>query len=124
MTRFARFLIAGGVGFLADAGMLTVLVHLFSMNPFLARILSIGFALSVTWLLNRTMTFGPSIRSIAAEGARYGSVGIGTSLVNYAVYSALIAAIPALPPLVALVAGSAVAMALSYLGYSRLVFGR
>jgi putative flippase GtrA len=124
MTRFARFLIAGGIGFLADAAMLTLLVHLFAMNPFVARVLSIGFALCVTWLLNRTITFGPSIRNIAAEGARYGGVGIGTSLVNYAVYSALIAAIPELPPLVALVAGSAIAMALSYLGYSRLVFDR
>ncbi len=55
-----------------------------SLNPFLARLLSIGFALAVTWLINRTVTFGPSSRHVAVEGARYGGVGIGTSLVNYA----------------------------------------
>ena len=104
--------------------MLATLLHLWSMNPFLARLLSIAFALTVTWLINRSMTFGPSRRHVAAEGARYGGVGIGTSLVNYAVYAALLAAVPALPPLAALVAGSAVAMALSYIGYSRLVFDR
>jgi putative flippase GtrA len=124
MTRPARFLVAGGIGFLADAAMLALLTGYFALNPFLARVLSIGFALSVTWLVNRSMTFGPSSRHVAVEGARYGSIGIGTSLVNYAVYSALIAAIPSLSPLIALVAGSAVAMALSYLGYSRLVFDR
>jgi putative flippase GtrA len=124
MKRLSRFLFAGAVGFLADAAMLATLLHLWSMNPFLARLLSIGFALTVTWLINRSMTFGPSGRHVAAEGARYGGVGIGTSLVNYAVYCGLIAAVPALPPLAALVAGSAVAMALSYIGYSRLVFDR
>lgn len=124
MSRVARFLVAGGIGFLADAGMLAMLTGPLRLDPFLARLLSICFALGVTWLINRTMTFGPSGRHVAVEGARYGSVGIGTSIVNYAVYSALIAAFPALPPLAALVAGSAVAMALSYLGYSRLVFDR
>lgn len=124
MSRVARFLVAGGVGFLADAAMLWVLTGMVSLDPFLARLLSIGFALTITWLLNRSMTFGPSSRPVAVEGARYGSVGIGTSLVNYAVYSVLIAAFPSLPPLVALVAGSAVAMALSFIGYSRLVFDR
>jgi putative flippase GtrA len=124
MSRIGRFVVAGGIGFLADAAMLALLTEALSVNPFLARIVSIGFALGVTWLLNRHLTFGPSSRHVAVEGARYGSIGIGTSLVNYAVYSALLAALPWLPPLAALVAGSAVAMALSYLGYSRLVFDR
>ena len=125
MKRLSRFLFAGGDRLprrRGNAG--DCCCTLCSMNPFLARLLSIGFALAVTWLINRSMTFGPSSRHVAAEGARYGGVGIGTSLVNYAVYSALLAAVPALPPLAALVAGSAVAMALSYLGYSRLVFDR
>ncbi len=92
------------------------------LGPLAARCLSIGFAIAITWLLNRRITFGPSGRGLAAEGARYGGVGIGTSLFNYAVYSALILAAPSLPPLAALAIASASAMALSYLGYSRLVF--
>ncbi len=80
--------------------------------------------LTVTWLLNRHLTFGPSSRGMAVEGARYGGVGVVTSIVNYLVYSALLLALPGLPPLAALAVASLVAMALSYLGYSRLVFDR
>lgn len=124
MSRLARFLLVGGIGFLADAGMLTVLTITLALDPFLARLLSITFALLVTWLLNRTMTFGPSGRHVAVEGVRYGSVGIGTSILNYAIYSTLIAIFPSLPPLAALIAGSVTATAFSFLGYSRLVFDR
>ena len=61
---------------------------------------------------------------IAVEGARYGGIGVTTSVVNYLAYSAALWALPALPPLAALVFGSAVAMVFSYLGYSRFVFDR
>lgn len=122
MTRVARFLVVGAVGFLADAGMLALLTAWLGIGPLLARIGSIAFALGVTWMLNRHVTFGPSRRAIALEGARYGGVGIGTSLINYSVYSGLMLAIPALPPVAALAVASVAAMALSYLGYSRLVF--
>ncbi len=58
------------------------------------------------------------------EGARYGGVAIAVSIFNYLVYSGLLIALPWVPPLAALVVASAAAMALSYLGYSRLVFDR
>ena len=83
-----------------------------------------SFALSITWSINRHLTFSPSGRGIAQEGARYGGVGIATSIVNYLVYCAILFALPAMPPLAALAIASLVAMALSFLGYSRLVFDR
>ncbi|WP_281407764.1 hypothetical protein [Mesorhizobium sp. CU3] len=49
---------------------------------------------------------------------------MATSIVNYLVYCTLLFALPALPPLVALAFASVVAMSLSFLGYSRLVFDR
>jgi putative flippase GtrA len=122
MRRIGRFVVVGAVGFLADAAMLALLTAALQLDPLVARLGSIVFALAVTWMLNRHLTFGPSRRTIAVEGARYGGVGIGTSVVNYLVYSALLLALPGLPPLAALAAASLVAMALSYLGYSRLVF--
>ncbi|RUT83463.1 GtrA family protein, partial [Mesorhizobium sp. USDA-HM6] len=94
------------------------------LGPLVARVLSIGFALTVTWQFNRHLTFAPSSRGIAQEGARYGGVGVATSIVNYLVYCAILLALPALPPLAALAVASIVAMALSFLGYSRLVFDR
>ena len=124
MGRLVRFMLTGGVGFVADAAALWLLIHTTPLGPLAARVLSIGFALCVTWQINRHLTFAPSSRGMAREGARYGGVGVATSIVNYLVYCAALFAMPALPPLVALAVASVVAMALSFLGYSRLVFDR
>ncbi|OLP57189.1 hypothetical protein BJF92_06595 [Rhizobium rhizosphaerae] len=121
MSRTLRFLGVGAFGFLVDAGTTLALVHL-GLNPFAARLLAILVALGATYLANRTVTFQVEGRANVAEGARYGGVGLMTSAINYLVYSAALALLPSLPPLLALATGSAVAMALSYLGYSRLVF--
>ena len=124
MSRVLRFAVVGGIGFIADAAMLALLLAATPLGPFLARLASVGFALCVTWLCNRTVTFGASARGMVVEGARYGSVGVTTSIVNYLVYCGLLLAIPDIPVLVALALASLAAMALSYLGYSRLVFDR
>ncbi|WP_192249376.1 GtrA family protein [Mesorhizobium silamurunense] len=124
MGRLTRFVLAGGIGFVADAAALWLLLAVTPLGPLVARVLSIGFALTVTWQINRHLTFAPSSRGIAQEGARYGSVGVATSIVNYLVYCAILFALPALPPLAALVIASLAAMALSFLGYYRLVFDR
>ncbi|RUV42559.1 MAG: GtrA family protein [Mesorhizobium sp.] len=124
MVRLARFVLAGGIGFVADAAALWLLLSVTPLGPLEARVLSIGFALTVTWQINRHLTFAPSSRGIAQEGARYGGVGVATSIVNYLVYCALLFALPSLPPLAALTVASLVAMALSFVGYSRLVFDR
>jgi putative flippase GtrA len=124
VNRLVRFIFAGGVGFVADATALWLLLAVTPLGPFVARVISIGFALSVTWLINRHLTFSPSSRGIAQEGARYGGIGIATSIVNYLVYCAILFALPSVPPLAALAVASLVAMTLSFLGYSRLVFDR
>ena len=124
MGRLARFVFAGAVGFVADAAALWLLLAVTPLGPFIARVLSIGFALCVTWQINRHLTFSPSSRGVGQEGARYGGVGVATSIVNYLVYCAILFALPAIPPLAALAIASLVAMALSFLGYSRLVFDR
>ena len=122
--RILRFVVVGSIGFVADAAMLALLLAATPLGPFVARLLSIGFGLTVTWLCNRTLTFRPSSRGMLREGARYGGVGITTSIVNYLVYGVLLLAMPSMAPLLAMVVASLAAMALSYLGYSRLVFDR
>ena len=124
MRRILRFAVVGGIGFVADAAVLALLIATTPLGPFVSRLVSIGFALTVTWQCNRRLTFGPSDRGIAAEGARYGGVGITTSIINYLVYCGLLIVLPGLPVLAALVLASLTAMVLSYLGYSRLVFDR
>ncbi|MDN2565314.1 GtrA family protein [Aquibium sp. A9E412] len=124
MRRFAGFGIVGGFGFLVDAGTLLALSGLLSVDPLAARVVSIACALTVTWLLNRHFNFGASSRPVAVEGARYGGIGAGTSVVNYAVYSLILLAAPWVSPILALAVASGLAMLVSFAGYTRFVFDR
>ena len=89
MKKLFRFLIAGGIGFVVDAGILLLLLRFTPIGPFGARAIAIPSALLATWFLNRNFTFGHSERSLAVEGFRYGSVGFTSALLNYALYSSL-----------------------------------
>ncbi|MGB3812731.1 MAG: GtrA family protein [Shinella sp.] len=124
MKRAFLFSIVGGAGFLIDASMLAWLLWATSLGPFIARIVAIATAMCFTFWLNRNFTFGRSGRGLAAEGTRYGGVGISAAILNYAVYSAIVLAFPALWPVFAVAVASLVAMVWSFLGYSRFVFGR
>lgn len=124
MRRVALFLVAGGIGFITDALVLSALLQFTPLGPFLSRAVAIAVAMGVTYVFNRHFTFGRSHRRLLSEGIRYGTVGTVTALVNYSLYSALLVATPALQPLAALVFASIAATALSFLGYSRLVFAR
>lgn len=122
MKRLFTFAVAGGAGFLVDASVLALLLWATPLGPLVARVFAIAAAMFFTFWLNRTFTFGRSHRGIAAEGTRYGGVGISAALLNYAVYSALVLAFPALRPVLAVAVASLVAMVWSFLGYSRFVF--
>ena len=120
--RFAKFGLVGGIGFAVDAAILAILLKTTPLDAFSARLFAIAVALSVTWFLNRTLTFRASGHSMGAEALRYGSVGIFGSVLNYAIYSAILIIMPQAGALTALCVASAAIMVLSYLGYSRLVF--
>lgn len=122
MRKLVRFAIAGGIGFLVDAGILTALLALTPLGPYIARLIAITLAMAATWAFNRNFTFDRSGRSLAAEGCRYGSVGVTAALVNYGLYSALLLSLPALQPLAALIVASFASMVFSFFGYSRFVF--
>lgn len=123
MRRLVLFVLAGGAGFLVDAGVLALLLKVTVLGPFAARVFAIAAAMLFTFWLNRTFTFGRSGRALAAEGARYGGVGLSAAVLNYAVYSALLLVFPTLRPVLAVAIASLAAMAFSFLGYSRFVFG-
>lgn len=119
--QFLRFLVVGGAGFLADAGALALLLSA-GLDPFVGRLLSIAVAMLLTWRLNRAFTFAPSERPQWVEGTRYAVVVGAASAVNWLTYSALLIIFPRLPPHAALAAGSIVALAFSYAGFSRFAF--
>ena len=121
--RIGPFLVAGAAGFLVDAGVLRLLISSAEWPELPARLVSIGIALFVTWRINRRFAFRAPGRGTVREFGRYLAVGASTSLLNFAVFAALVvfAGIAALP---ALAVASGTAMVASYLGYDRLVFGR
>lgn len=123
MRKLVWFVMAGGTGFAIDAGLTQLLIALTPAGPFVARIPAIMAAMAATWFLNRNFTFGRSSSSLATEGFRYWAVGITAALLNYGVYSALIYRLP-VQPVAAIVFASIAAMAYSFFGYSRFVFGR
>ncbi|MGO6986974.1 GtrA family protein, partial [Rhizobium leguminosarum] len=49
MKKLIRFTIAGVIGFLVDAGILSVLLALTPLGPFLARLVAIALAMASTW---------------------------------------------------------------------------
>jgi putative flippase GtrA len=124
MRRLFWFAIAGSVGFIVDIGVLMLLLHFTSLGPFSARAISIPMAVIATWKMNHTFTFDRTGRSLAAEGFRYGTIGITSAVLNYALYSAVLVSTPILRPTVALTLASAAATGFSFFGYSRFVFRR
>lgn len=122
MKKLIRFLIAGGFGFVIDAGLTYLLITKAGFSPFAARIPAILCAMGFTWAFNRTFTFEPSPHSLAKEGFRYWAVGVTSALLNYAIYSLLIHRLPMLQPVAAVVLSSMAATAYSFFGYSRFVF--
>jgi len=122
MKKLLRFGIAGGIGFLVDAGVLSLLLQTTPLGPFLARLVAIALAMATTWVFNRTFTFDRSGHSLAVEGFRYGSVGVTAALVNYGLYSALLLTLPDLQPITAMVLATAASVLFSFFGYSRFVF--
>lgn len=124
MKRFLRFLVVGGIGFVVDAGVTLGLLATGLFGPFSARFVAIALALLCTWFCNRNFTFGKSGHHVVREGVLYGSVGITSALLNYAIYSGLLLSMPMLRPIFALILASAAATLYSYFGYARFVFRR
>lgn len=124
MKRFMRFAMVGAIGFAVDVGVTLGLLATGLVGPFGARAAAIALAVLCTWFCNRNFTFGKSGHHVVREGVLYGSIGITSALLNYAVYSALLISFPMLRPLLALVLASASATAYSYFGYARFVFRR
>jgi putative flippase GtrA len=112
------FLIVGSLGFLTDLLVLLALMFV-GVAPVIARLLSISVAMTLTWALNRSFSFGASTRSAAQEYGRYAVIALIAAGVNYGVY---LIGLQYVTPTYAMIAGSAVAMTLSFTGYDRWVF--
>ncbi len=117
----------GGIGFVIDAGILSLLVHGFGVDPLLSRLVSFPSAMTATWYLNRRVTFSHAVsNNPGQEWFRYALVSVAGNLINFIVYVACLRGSHILYtyPEAALAIASIVALAFNYLGSSRYAFRR
>src|SRR3954468_11345691 len=92
--RFLIYLMVGTVGFIVDAGLVAIQVHILGIGPYVARGPSFAAAVTVTWLLNRAHTFkGLERHSPATAYRRYVLAQVVGVLTNLGVYAVAIAKI-------------------------------
>ena len=119
------FALIGGIGFIIDGGILTVLNSFFDVQLLPARIVSFSAAVTATWLLNRQRTFANSKSDrMAGEWGRYTAVnGIG-SLLNMGIFFWLVARYEFLAtwPLAALAIAASIALIFNFVASKYLVF--
>lgn len=121
LRRLAAFAMVGGIGFVVDASLTEAFVRL-GAGPYLGRALAVAVAIAVTYVLNRRVTFRAPAAGRPGRRLRYLVVSLVSITVNYLVYALAMATVAGLRPALAVALGSAIAMTMNYLGYSRLVF--
>lgn len=92
MTRkILCFGVVGSIGFLVDAGILTVASTYFDLSLFISRLVSFSIAVTVTWYLNRKFTFANlGDRGVVNEWVFYSILnGIG-ALINLSIFMWLV----------------------------------
>lgn len=125
MRQFTLFCVAGGIGFLVDAGVVQLLVAHFRFDPYLSRCFSFLCALTATWLFNRRITFTTRREeSVWREWLRYFTAMLGGFAVNYATYAALVYALPVVRawPVLGVAAGSIAGLFVNFLSSRHWVF--
>jgi putative flippase GtrA len=124
-ARFLKFSVVGTIGFVCDAGLLSIILATTNSGLLLARVWSFLFAATVTWALNRYFTFSET-RNPARhkEWVRYVALtGIGGG-VNYLTYAAAVLSLPLMAswPALAVALGSLVGLGFNYTTSRYLVF--
>ncbi len=123
--RFPGFIIVGAVGFLIDAGSLTVLMTGFGFGLYSARAVSFTLAVTATWYMNRRWVFDrTAAQKSGREYTSYLLVQVIGAAINLSVFVAAIELIPNLEkvPVIPLAAGAAVALIFNFGASSRFVF--
>lgn len=131
-AQFLRFATVGVKVSLIDAGGVYLLHYLFSTNIYLARVISLGTAIMVGYLLNRYFTFGGNQRGcFYRQMAGHFGVHLTGGLINYGIFSLLVAIghtylakgiALTLLPLFAIWAGGMVGMSFNFVFSKTLVF--
>ena len=125
MTQAGRFAAIGAIGFVFDGGILTVLDSVYGINLFYARLVSFSVAVTVTWYLNRHLTFvGGARNRPGREWGRYAVVQSIGALLNMGIFFWLIIAFEALAewPVIPLAFAASIALIFNFFGSRHIAF--
>ena len=128
-SRLAReawfFTLVGAIGFCVDGGLLLVAHEQLGLAWPIARLLSFTSAVTVTWLLNRSLTFSVQSCTLTLdEWRRYFAVNGAGAALNLGIFLALMEFVPrfASHPLIALAVAATAALVFNFLMSRRFVF--
>lgn len=129
MRRLIYFTFVGGVGFLVDGGMLTLLSQYYGFDIYLARLISFSSATMVTWVLNRRIVFRQEVnpdRPKSLEYARYLLVQVTGAGANLAIFILIIMVAPTLKdyPIIPLAFGAIFGLAINFTGVRYWVYSK
>lgn len=112
------FAVIGGLGFLLDAGVLTLLTH-FGAPPPLARAVSIALTVVFTWQLNHWITFRRRTPPTFSEFGQYVAISLASIVINYGVFTGLV--FLHTPLILAAAIGTVVAAVFNFIRYRALL---
>lgn len=121
---FVRFLAVGTVGFIVDASIVTALMLAANWPAVPARVVSMGTAITVTWMLNRRFAFPERRFPRHLEYAGYVGIQLAGAALNLAVFVACLNAWPGLArwPVVPQSAGSVLALFFNFVAARRILY--
>jgi putative flippase GtrA len=124
-AKLPGFVVVGAIGFLIDAGILTVLMTGFGLDHYSARAISFTVAVTFTWYMNRRWVFEKSTASMSGrEYSSYLVVQAIGAVINLSVFVAVIEIVPKLTslPVIPLAIGAVAALLFNFSASSRFVF--
>ena len=127
LRRLPGFILVGAIGFVIDAGILTILMTGLDFGHYGARAISFSTAVTVTWYANRRWVFERmTVRMSGREYTSYLLVQIIGAVINLSVFVAVIEFVPSLAklPVIPLALGAAVALMFNFSASSRFVFSK
>lgn len=93
MLRFATFAVVGGLGFITDLLIFSILLHIEAPIAW-ARICAFACAIQVTWLGNRHFTFNQRNTTIANQWLRFQTTALFSAIPNFLVFTSCLYLLP------------------------------
>lgn len=121
----AAFATVGSIGFAVDALCTMILYHSLDWRLAYARVSGFAIAVSVTWVLNRHLTFRDARATDRVnQWSAYVLVNLGGASINLSIFFCLMSRLPHIEPFpfLSLATASIAAMTFNYLGAKYFAF--